>query len=124
MIIKALLIGIVLLITLWFLTNRTSAHARAGVKLIIICFTAIATLVILFPEFSNDVANAVGVGRGADLILYLLVTFFIFFILNYYLRSNDEQKRIVKLARKLAIVEANESEHNQKVLRKVSKIDS
>ncbi len=108
MIIKVLLIGFVLLIVLWFLSNRSKAHARAGIKLIALSFAALAVTAILFPGLATDVANTVGVGRGADLVLYLLTTFFLFFILSYYIRSNDEQRKIVTLARKIAIIEANQ----------------
>lgn len=121
MIIKAVLISFVLLITMWFLINRTKAHARAGTKLVTIGFTTIAVLFILFPDSANEVANVLGVGRGADLVLYFLVVLFIFFILSYYLRTNDEQKRIVVLARRLAILEANELERNKSILHNVKK---
>ena len=107
MIIKILLIVLVLALATWFLANRTKAHARAGVRIIVIIFSLIATVTILFPELANDVANVLGVGRGADLILYLLTTLFLFFVLSYYIRVHEDNKRIVVLARKIAILEAN-----------------
>jgi hypothetical protein len=108
MIIKVVLISLIVVSALWFLVNRTKAHARAGIKVLAMLFTLAAINVILFPQSANNIANAVGVGRGADLVLYLLTTFFLFFILTYYIRSTEDHKKIVVLARKIAILEANE----------------
>lgn len=115
MIIKVILISFIVIAAVWFLANRGKAHARAGVKLLAILFAVAAISVILFPESANNLANTLGVGRGADLILYFLTTFFLFFILSYYIRSSDDNKKIVILARRIAIIEANESTHNKKL---------
>ncbi len=107
MIIKIILISLVLLSAGWFLVNRSKAHARAGIRIIVIIFAILAITTIVLPDTANDVANALGVGRGADLILYLLATLFLFFILTYYVRIHEDQKKLVVLARKIAILEAN-----------------
>lgn len=118
MIIKIILIGLVVLAAGWFIMNRSKAHARAGVRLLVILFAVVATITIVFPGISNEVANIMGVGRGADLILYLLTLLFLFFCLSYYVRSKDEHQKIVLLARKIAIIEANESDHNKRHFKK------
>jgi hypothetical protein len=107
MIIKIVLISLVLLSAGWFLVNRSKAHARAGIRIIVIIFAMLAITTIVLPGTANDVANILGVGRGADLILYLLTTLFLFFILTYYVRIHEDQKKLVILARKIAIIEAN-----------------
>ncbi len=89
-----------------FLANPNSYQVRAWKKIMGILFTLMAVSVVLFPDMSNRLAHAVGVGRGADLLLYLLTLSFIFLSINLYLKSKQEQRRIVQLARKIAILEA------------------
>ncbi len=119
MIIKVALVLVVLALLFWFLTNRNASRTRAGVKLALITFVLMAIIVIIFPEMANDIAHFLGVGRGADLILYSLVVAFIFLVLTLYIKSKDEQKRVVKLARQLALLEAKQSSHNQSVIQKL-----
>jgi len=106
MIIKVILITAILATLLYFLTNRNASHTRAGVKLGILTLIVFAVGVVMFPGAATNLANRVGVGRGADLVLYLVTVAFLFFIISYYIRSKDEQKRLVTLARKIAILEA------------------
>jgi hypothetical protein len=108
--IKIVLIAISIIILTWFLTNRRTQKARAGVKLAIIVFTLAVLATIVFPELSNDIAHFLGVGRGADLILYGLTLSFIALVLSLYAKSKEDQRRIAILARKIAILEANQNE--------------
>lgn len=116
--IKLILISFILFTATWFLVNRSKAQARAGMRIVVIMFTIFAIVTILIPETSNNVANAVGVGRGADLILYILTALFVFFVLAYYIRTHEEQRRIVVLARKLALIDANIENKDRKIPRK------
>lgn len=109
MIIKILLISIILCIFIWFLTNRNTSRAKAGIKLVITLFAGTAITTILFPEITNTVADSLGVGRGADLLLYMLSAAFTYFVVNSYIKNLDDQKKFVVLARKIAILEANQS---------------
>lgn len=68
----------------------------------------------MFPDSLNSLAQRVGVGRGADLILYVLFVAFIFFVLNVYIKFKQQQDTIFRLARKLALIEAGENEFNKK----------
>jgi hypothetical protein len=65
-------------------------------------------IAILFPEITNDVAHAVGVGRGADLLLYVLVVAFVFYALNNYLHQQDQRDTLFRLARRVALIDARE----------------
>lgn len=58
------------------------------------------------PNQANAIANIIGIGRGADLILYCWVftSLLLLLILHFKVRSNLEL--ITSLARKLAIAEA------------------
>lgn len=97
-------LGVILLI---FLSNPRSLKVQAWKKLMGVAFLATAAVFIIFPDLANRVAQLVGVGRGADLLLYCLVLAFVFVSLSLYIQLKHEQTKIVKLARKIAILEAN-----------------
>lgn len=105
--IQALLIVGLMALFGWFLANPRSYQVRAWTKILTFLFAIIALIFILFPDSSNHVANWLGVGRGVDLLSYLLSLAFIYLILRSYVREKEEQKKIVQLARRLAILEAN-----------------
>lgn len=50
-------------------------------------------------------AKYLGVGRGADLLLYFLTLSFLFMVISVYLTFIEQQEKIVKLARKIALLE-------------------
>jgi hypothetical protein len=112
--IKAVLVAIILFVMGWFLSNRTTHQVRAWQKLGIILITVLGVVAVISPETSNDAAHRLGVGRGADLLLYLLTLAFIFMVLNLYLKDKEEQRRVVQLARKVAILEAREKNPKNK----------
>lgn len=106
MIIRIILILIILGIFIWFIRSRSISHVNAIKKLGLIVFILLAIISVLFPSITTFVANLVGVGKGADLLLYLLTLAFLFFVLNQYNKSKDEEKKINELSRKIALMEA------------------
>jgi hypothetical protein len=89
------------------LRSRTSARTRAWKKLILIALTGIAVLSILRPGLTGKVANMVGVGRGTDLLLYLLTAVFLYVAVGFFLRFRDLERQLTILARRVALDEAN-----------------
>jgi small membrane protein len=113
MIIKILLISAILVLIVWFLSNRTTHQVRAWQKIGVILLTLIGAGVVISPDSSNRIAHKLGVGRGADLLLYLLTVSFIFMTLSLYLKNKEEERRIVVLARKIALLESRLSDRNK-----------
>src|SRR5476651_2546737 len=108
MIIKIIIIAAALAALSWFLVNRNTHRSRASQKIGIILLTALGVVVVWSPNLANDIAHKLGVGRGADLLLYLLTLAFVFSLLSIYIKSKDEERRIVALARKVALLEARQ----------------
>lgn len=108
MIIRIVLISAITVIVAWFLSNRKTAQLKAGKKIGVLLLCIFAVITVVFPVLTDDIAHELGVGRGADLLLYLLTISFIAYVLNQYLRSKDEEQKLVQLARKIAILEANQ----------------
>ena len=58
------------------------------------------------PDSANELANWVGIGRGADLVLYVWVVLSMLVGLNLHLRLRTQADQITRLARALALLEA------------------
>ncbi|SDZ74831.1 hypothetical protein SAMN02910418_00100 [Bowdeniella nasicola] len=94
--------------------TRSSAGARhqAIRRLLMALFAAIAVYFIIFPSAASQIARLVGVGRGADLLLYALVVAFFSFVATTFKRFSALERRITELSRQLAIARAPEPRQN------------
>jgi small membrane protein len=99
-----LVLGIVAIIA-WLFVKR-GAKQLAVRRLLIIAFAVFAVLTVLFPGVLSRVANLVGVGRGADLLLYATVLVLLGFLALQEARTKAAEKRTTYLARRLALDEA------------------
>lgn len=89
------------------LMRRTGADSHLAIRRLLMgTFVLAAILAILFPQVLSWLANLVGVGRGADLLLYTLVIVFLAFVYTQYRRNLAAQRKITLLARKVALLEA------------------
>lgn len=79
---------------------------QAGKRIGFFLFVALNAYAVLFPRHVTWAANLVGIGRGADLVLYLLVVAFVFGMLNTYLRFRGANQQLTELARTVALREA------------------
>lgn len=106
--IQIILIAVVFAIIFIVLSNRTTHSGRAWKKISLVLLAFLMIAAIIFPESTNLIANLVGVGRGADLLLYGLAVAFILYALNNYLSYQAQRDGTYRLARKIAIIEARE----------------
>lgn len=65
-------------------------------------FSGLAMFFILFPEYTNIIAKKLGVGRGADLLFYICILFFLFITLKLFGRIRRLENKIVDLIRQLS----------------------
>jgi len=61
---------------------------------------------VLSPDSVTEVAELVGVGRGTDLVLYVLAVTFLFVTIGLHMRLAEMHDKYVALARQLALHEA------------------
>ena len=71
-----------------------------------IAFAVFAVLTVIFPSMLTRVAHLVGVGRGADLLLYATVLVLLGFLALQEARTKAAEKRTTYLARRIALDEA------------------
>jgi len=65
-----------------------------------------AGLAILSPDLTTWIAKLLGIGRGADLLIYLLALAFLFLVFYLYQRFQRIESALTELARHIAIAEA------------------
>ena len=61
---------------------------------------------IAVPELTSAVANWLGIGRGTDLLLYLLIVFFVGYVVTTSAHLRKTDRTLTVLARKVALMEA------------------
>jgi hypothetical protein len=109
MVVLQIIVIIVALGLMSFVLIGRQTHAAHAWKKIALCLLAVAMIIaVLFPETTNQAAHLVGVGRGADLLLYALVLFFIGYVLNNYVHQKRDKDTVYRLARRVALIDANE----------------
>jgi hypothetical protein len=72
-------------------------------RLIAVVIFGVAMAAILFPDLTTSVANLLGVGRGADLLIYIFVTGSIFAFILVGTRMKAMEESITRLVRQIAI---------------------
>jgi len=102
-----LLIGIAL-VTVLLTRSTTDARHQAVRRVLLALFALVTAAAILFPAIVGRVAELVGVGRGTDLLLYLLVIAFLSFIATSLRRVKMLDRRIAELTRELALLQARQ----------------
>ncbi len=60
---------------------------------------------VLFPGWTTTIANSVGIHRGADLLLYIVVIIMTAGFFSMYLRLRQVRREFTLLVRKIAIME-------------------
>ena len=60
-------------------------------------FSGLAIFFILFPEYTNIIASKLGVGRGADLLFYCCILFFLFIIVKLFARIRRLERKLTEL---------------------------
>ncbi len=61
-------------------------------------------IAVVFPETTNEVANFVGVGRGADLVTYTAIVAVMFVLLHYYSKFVELQRQLTEVTREQAVM--------------------
>jgi hypothetical protein len=65
-------------------------------------------LFILSPNLTMQIANLLGIGRGADLVLYVFAILFIVTFFYFYARFRTLESQLTKIVRHIAL---SSSEH-------------
>lgn len=86
--------------------SQTDARHLAIRRIFMTLFAGLAIYFIIVPSAATRAARLVGVGRGADLLIYGLVIAFLVFVATSFKRAAALEARITTLARAVAIAQA------------------
>lgn len=100
-----LVVGVILVGV--YLTRPAGGDVHLALRrLFLVGFILVAVLSIVFPQWLSWIANILGVGRGADLLLYALVLAFLVFVSTSYRRSVQLDRKLTALTREVTLLEA------------------
>ncbi len=88
-----------------FIRTWSQAKNRAWKRIAFSLFVIVNVYAVLRPTDVTWLAQQLGVGRGTDLVLYVMVLGMGFLTLNTFLRFRSLEKKITDLARTVAINE-------------------
>lgn len=102
------LIQILLLIAIAYIIFKTAQKYRisaitAREFFLWLCFWLLAALVVLFPKTTDAVARFLGIGRGADLIVYIGMIILFAGLFFFLVRLERLERDVTKIVRKMAL---------------------
>ncbi len=100
MIIQVIL-GAGLLACLLYALSQGPRHSY--IRLVIALVSVLGLVLVLNPDWSNRLAHAVGVGRGADLVMYCWLVISLILYVNLLSRLHNLQGQLTQLARQMAL---------------------
>lgn len=104
--IKIVLILSFVIVLIGVFRHRQRVELRAGSRIVALILFGLAVASVVDPDLTQQAARALGVSRGTDLILYLLVVVFILTSLGLYFRFREADRKLLELARVVAINQA------------------
>jgi small membrane protein len=105
-IIQIVLVPALVLAVLLSLRSRASLRGQARRKILAVLTVAGGVLAVLFPNTLQALADLTGVTRGTDLLLYGLALVIIYLVGSTSVRFREQEARLVRLARQVALAEA------------------
>jgi hypothetical protein len=103
MIFRGILIALLVAIG-WFVflkRNRLPFHIVTMFALL-----AAGAVAIVLIEYTDEFAQSIGVGTGADLIVYLLLVVILFVLLHYFAKFAELEQKVTDMVREMAILRA------------------
>ena len=103
LLVQVLLIGSFVFVAFISLRHSTDDRSQALRVGVVVSVGALIATAVLFPGLVTSVANWVGVGRGADPVLYIVAVVVMYLVVNTHLRMRDTERSITELVRQQAI---------------------
>jgi hypothetical protein len=88
----------------------SASVALRGVRILVWCAAIVA---IVDPLGVTRVANVLGIGRGADIVLYVFVLAFVAVTFYFYAQQLRLRRELSALASHIALMEAARGGHTQ-----------
>jgi len=93
------LLALLLLFAMYIVRLRSTAMDR----LTYLGLALAGAVLILYPEWTNTLAKALGIGRGADLMFYFFIVFCLFHFATTAAAMRRMQRELATLTQQLAL---------------------
>lgn len=100
---------LVVVVIAFFILRDGGARHQAVRRILLLLFVVAAAFSLFFPQVLTWVANFVGIGRGTDLLLYVLVLVFLGFAATTYRRFRHLESDVTELSRRIALLHAEDA---------------
>ncbi|WP_096380308.1 DUF2304 domain-containing protein [Aurantimicrobium minutum] len=97
------LILALIFVLVYLVRSKPSAKQLAIGRLVIIFAVICGVVVIIAPGVLTSFANFLGVGRGTDLLVYVLIIAFLINAVSNYKKNIETSRKITKLARAVCL---------------------
>jgi hypothetical protein len=102
-----ILAAVAIVIAAFFMLRGGGARHQAVRRILLLLFILAAASSVFFPQIWTLAANLLGIGRGADLLLYITVLTFLGFMATTYRRFRRMESDMTKLAREMALMKTS-----------------
>jgi small membrane protein len=86
-----------------FAVYTTRVRSTLSDRLIYVVLIAAGIPLVLYPDWSTRLAHLVGIGRGADLVIYLFIMFSLFFFASSASAFREIERELTVVVRTIAI---------------------
>jgi len=73
-----------------------------------------AEFIIWKPDVTTHIARILGIGRGADLILYGSIVLLFYLVFRIYIKIEDVERQITQIARRIALQNVSPSKKRKR----------
>lgn len=101
---QVVLLSALLLISLYLLKAKPSVRSQAIRRLVLVGAVFGGIVLVLFPDLLFITADAIGIARGTDFLLYMFLIAMLFYIVHQYRRMLWFDKTNTDLAREIALL--------------------
>ena len=114
------LIQILIVVFSLFAVTRVLRQFRQGAltiawMIVWVVFWLVVCGVVLSPQITDTLARFVGVGRGADFMIYISIVALFYLAFRLFVKMEDNERETTRLVRKLGIEETVREQSSQTV---------
>jgi hypothetical protein len=106
--IQVLIVAFALFAVVRAIRQFRGGHLPVGGLLFWVAFWILVSVITLLPQTTSIVAAMVGVGRGADLVIYASLIVLFYLVFRVFVKIEDTEREITKLVRKIALEDFEE----------------
>lgn len=77
-------------------------------------FWIAVAVIVLRPETATVLARTLGVGRGADVVVYLALAAVFYLLFKMFAKIEDVERQLTRIVRDLALKDLNDDPHERK----------